>query len=232
MNPPSTRSSSISTVPDSPPPSAKTVGFVPLSPQSSRTLRKLHEDHEQTERGVSEAAAEESPAPEADDQVTRRSRPPIRRHRSDSDPSADRPVVQRRRRRRDESPLSNDEEIEVLPARFDSAGRPLDAQDPRGWTSRQGDFEYRPQSRNGTHVRGAWGVGGTDPEMVNRMAQGVGNILEGRQGFLGLLGNVLSHLPGPSGGGRREALEDTRDEEDEDDGRRRRRHRRRRDDLD
>lgn len=132
----------------------------------------------------------------------------MHRRRSGSDPSSDRPVVQRRRRSgRDGSPRSDEDEVEVLPDRFDSAGRPVDANDPRRWHSRTGEFEYRPRSggdgssSSGPHVQGAWGIHGTDPEMVNRMAQGVGSLLQGRQGWMGMIGNLLTSLPSSSGDG-------------------------------
>lgn len=248
-------------MPDNPTGSTtKSVTFIPLSPQSSRTLRKHHESQDKADREASVAAAaaaaaaaahdnarDPSPARDESIQDSPPRRPRFHRRRSDSDPSSDRPVIQRRRRRGYESPLSDEENaIEDLPDRFDAKGRPLDPTDPRRLHSRRGEFEYRPRDGGGgTHVEGAWGVQGTDPEMVNRVAQGVGNLLQGRQGWMGVLGNVLSSLPGPSsgddhggGGGsssgrRRGTLEYHRDDEDDDDyddDRRRRRHRRRRDD--
>lgn len=207
------------------PSATKSVVFIPLSPQSSRTLRRHRKTHEQ----------DTAPGTGLSDQVVQAKRPNFSRRRSDSDPSADRPLVQRHRRRRDEPPRLNEDEVEVLPDRFDSAGRPIDAAGPRPVHIRRGDFEYRPRSRSGTHVQGAWGVQGTDPEMVNRMAESVGSLLQGRQGLLGILGNVLTNLPGSSGvvgdgggGGARGAI--GYDQSDEDDTRRKgRRPRRRRD---
>lgn len=217
------RSSSVSTAFEGLAPSAtKSVAFIPLSPQSSRTLRKHHETHEQTERNA-------APDSELEDQAAGSRRPALNRRRSDSDPSADRPLIHRRRRRRNESPHSGEGDVEVLPDRFDSAGRPINPHDPRRWHTRQGDFEYNPRDRGGTHAQGAWGIQGTDPEMVNRMAGSVGSLLQGRQGFLGILGTVLTSLPGSSGtGGPRGAIEDEGSDDYDDDRQRRRRHRRRR----
>lgn len=228
---------------ENPAPSAtKSVSFA-LSPQSSRTLRKHHSDQEER----SATSRDEDRESDADSKTARPRRPgPPQRRRSGSDPSSDRP---RRRRGRDGSPRSDEDEVEVLPDRFDSAGRPVDANDPRRVHSRTGDFEYRPRDRDGgPHVQGAWGIHGTDPEMVNKMAQGVGSLLQGRQGWMGLVGNLLTSLPASSnndggGGGRRDGgrsghgmIEDDRDDVDDeyDDGRRRRqrRQRRRRDDDD
>ncbi len=146
-----------------------------------------------------------------------------------SDPSSNRPLITRRRTRRDESPDSelSEDEIEVLPDRFDAQGRPLD---PRGrpvggragdsrWHTRNGDFEYRsPRGRDGWNVRGQWGIGGTDPEAVERMVRGVTGAIQGGQGgWAGLLGGLLSGLQQPP-----DAHDQRRVEEDgQDDGSRR-----------
>ncbi|KAH8671322.1 hypothetical protein BX600DRAFT_510005 [Xylariales sp. PMI_506] len=228
---PHSRASSISTVLEEPPHYAKSVSFIPLSPQSSRTLRKLHESHENKGTQEIEDVERDDPTGATDlgSQVARRTRPAFYRRRSDSDPSSDRPGVQRRRQRRNLSPLSDDDDIEVLPDRFDAAGHPLDPGDPRRWTTRRGEFEYRPRHKNGSHVQGAWGIGGTDPEMVNRMAEGFGQLLQSRQGWVGVLGNVLSTIQGPNASGR--TIQDN-ENEDEDTRRRRRRYKHRHDDYD
>lgn len=199
------RSSSPSSEVMAPPaslPTNKSVQFIPLSPQSSQTLRKLHEAQER---------------------------------RSDTDPSSDRSLTQRRGRRQD-TDLSSENDVEVLPDRFDTSGRPLGSDDARRWATRGGSFEYRPQER-GTQMQGAWGVAGTDAELVNRMAESVGSLLEGKPGILGMLGSVISHLPSSSSGGggghggAREAVEDSRhDSEDEQERPRRTRRRRHRGD--
>lgn len=68
--------------------------------------------------------------------------------------------------------------------------------------------------------------------MVNSMAQSVGNLLQGKHGWMGILGSMLTNLPGPGHGAGREraAIEDER-ADDEDDGRRRRHRHRRYDDY-
>lgn len=167
---------------------------------------------------------------------------------------SDSPVLKRRRRRSrfgDESPSSEkgepNSDIEELPDRFDASGRPLDPRDPGGWSSRSGAFDYRPRHRrrrardDGSgdrdrdldedgdwSVRGSWGVGGTDPVVVDGIARTIGDVLEGRKSWVGVLGDVLlkGTLPGLDDGGngsgsgsgghaRRQAVID--DEEDEDD---------------
>ncbi|KAK7923005.1 hypothetical protein PG985_007076, partial [Apiospora marii] len=192
---PLSRSPSVSSEPATPPASLaanKSVSFIPLSPQSSQTLRKLHEAQD--------------------------------RH-SDSDLSSDRTLSHRRGRRRDPDLSSEENDVEVLPDRFDTSGRPLEPGDPGRWTSRGGSFEYRPRDR-GTQMQGAWGVGGTDADMVNRMAESVGSLLEGKSGLLGILGNVISHLP--KSDGVRGAVEDAKHDESEDEPERPRHTRRRR----
>jgi hypothetical protein len=187
------------------------------------TLRKHHKSQE--EKGRSSQGEDDDDIIELPNR-----RPHLRRKRSGSEPSSDRPPTHRRRRRlRDGSPQSDDDQIEILPDRFDAQGRPLDPGERkrRNWASRRGDFEYRSTERAGPHVEGAWQVGGTNPELVERMAQGVGNILEGRSGWMGLLGNLLTNLPAAGGDqGRRTIDDEGYDEDDEAESRGRRRRRR------
>ncbi|KAK7969410.1 hypothetical protein PG988_008483 [Apiospora saccharicola] len=192
---PPSRSTYVSSEPTTPPASLarkRSVTFIPLSPQSSQTLRKLHESQE--------------------------------RH-SDSDLSSDRTVTRRRGRRRDPDLSSEENDVELMPDRFDTSDRPLEPGDPGRWMTKGGSFEYRPRDK-GTQMQGAWGVGGTDADMVNRMAESVGSLLEGKSGCLGILGNVLSHLP--KSDGVRGAVEDAKHDESEDEPERPRRTRRRR----
>lgn len=142
-----------------------------------------------------------------------------KRRRNASDPSMDRPQpsssTSRRQHDRGGSDRSDSEdEIEVLPDRFDRHGRPMDGpaaggpsrQQQRGWTSRRGDFEYRsPRGSSGTHVRGTWGVAGTDPEQVERMVRDVTGLIGGEGvprgvgGWLGLAGKLLGGVMAPPG---------------------------------
>lgn len=171
-----------------------------------------------------------------------------RRRRSNSDPSSNRPLLSSSSRRRDRdgahgtdrpsssSPSRGGDEVELLPDRFDPLGRPVDPSssssrprrgDNGGWTERKGDFEYRSPKPGGTQARGAWAVGGTDPDQVERMMQDVTNLIgdgppKGVQGWLGLAGRLLGSgllggqgLPGLEGG-------EGSDEEGEGDGDRRR----------
>ncbi|KAK7721869.1 hypothetical protein SLS63_009394 [Diaporthe eres] len=145
----------------------------------------------------------------------------FRKRRRNSDPSANRPVVGRHRNELPESDRSesgSEEEVEVLPDRFDGSGRPIDPNAPSssrsarvrgGWTERRGDFEYRSPRPGGTQARGMWSVGGTDPDQVERMMQDVTGIIgdgppKGVSGWIGLAGRLLGSgilgahgLPGP-----------------------------------
>lgn len=116
-------------------------------------------------------------------------------------------VVPRRRfRKRRRNPASDrssgEEEIEVLPDRFDDQGRPLSGESRRGggngeWIQRRGDFEYRSPRPDGAQVRGAWGVAGTDADQIDRIVRDVSGVLasegppRGVGGWLGLAGRVL-----------------------------------------
>jgi hypothetical protein len=229
-------SRSDSTSLDSPPGPHKSVVFIPLSPQSSKTLARHHQQQEEhraddTERDVSSTSESESATDER--QVTQR--PPTHRRHS-SDPSSDRPALQRHRRARSWDSDSGSDDVEILPDRFDAQGRPVNE---RGrpvlrdqWTSRSGTFGFRPRggpSRTGTgdwDVRGGWGVGGTDPEVVERIVTDVQGVLSGHGGWASLLRDVVGGLQGQiqaSGSGQ----EQQRIEHGEEGGSRRRRRRRR-----
>jgi hypothetical protein len=114
------------------------------------------------------------------------------RLRRGSDPSWDRPLVSRRRHDRGYDD-DDDDEVEYLPNRFDAYGRPLDRRSSShgAWSTRSGQFERRAQRPGDWDVRGAWQVGGTDPEVLERMVRGVTGALEGRKGWMGLIGDVL-----------------------------------------
>jgi hypothetical protein len=128
--------------------------------------------------------------------------------------SDDESYFSRRRHRDDDS--SSDAAVEVLPDRFDKHGKPLDKRSrSRGWTSRSGYFERKPKHKDDWDIKGAWQVGGTDSEAVEQIVRGVTGALEGKGGWLGILGNVLGELHQPE---EREAIADGPHE-----GRRRRR---------
>lgn len=122
----------------------------------------------------------------------------------------------------DRSDNEDEEEIEVLPDRFDPQGRPLDSRTRSGtamsgWTQRRGDFAYRP-SGGGTHVVGSWGIAGTDPAHVESMVRNVSGVLAGEMprglgGWLGLAGRVLGGVmePPPSALGEGSGSEVSRD---------------------
>lgn len=233
------------------------VKWVPLSPQSSRTLLRHRKEHagSQSEADASDLENDN------DSQLVQPSK--TRRRRRKSDPSSDRPVVSRRKAATSDHSSPDGEEVtEVLPDRFDPAGRPLDARGARTpkWTTRQGDFEYRNPKPAGWNMRGEWGVAGTDPDAVESIVRDFQGVLSGGQGVGGLLGlagrllgggllgqNEEGHQHdegGGSAGGASEISRDSRgkgirrindhgyddndgDEDDEGNGRRRRRRRRR-----
>jgi hypothetical protein len=114
----------------------------------------------------------------------------------------------------------SEEDIEELPDRFDSDGRPIDDRNPGDgprWTSRSGEFQRRPRRPGDWDVRGAWHVGGTDDIQVDRLARSFTEALDGRRSWLGVIGEAL----GGSGLlGQPQERRGLRDEEE--DGRRRR----------
>ncbi|KAK2680829.1 hypothetical protein RAB80_002622 [Fusarium oxysporum f. sp. vasinfectum] len=172
---------------------AKSVVFGPLSPKSSMTMRRHREET---------AAKEEKERQEQEAHDLLQGLVPAR-PRSKSTPPAmemDDYFGQRRRHRDDDS--SSDEPVEELPDRFD----------------RQGDFQYKPRHRDDWDIKGAWQVAGTDSQAVDQLVRGVTGALEGKGGWLGLIGNILGGLQEPE---QREAIEDGGHER----RRRRRRHR-------
>lgn len=190
-----------------------------MSPQSSRTLRRHHEESAKTSplnlseddehddkdvgsssRGDTELVPFKYRSSLGGDASS--TRPRRRRY---TDPSSDRPLVSHARQRdrslrRDSASDDEEDVVEYLPDRFDSRGRPLDGSGlsrghslPPGMHSRRGDFEYRsPRGPDGLHMRGQWGVMGTDSEAVERIVKNVTGVLEGKQSWLGLVGGLLS----------------------------------------
>lgn len=202
---------------DQPSQGAKSVVFIPLSPKSSKTLqrhRRQQAEAEETE-AREKTKEEKKKEKEASEDEGQYELAPARRHpRSRSEPGS---------RRSDES--DSDVSVENLPDRFDSRGRRLNGRSSsqQRWTSRQGEFERRPQHEGDWDVKGAWQVAGTEGEAVERIVRGVTGVLEGKQNWIGLLGEVLAGgLEGGGVVGQRRELED-RDEEQE----RRRKYRKR-----
>ncbi|KFA77253.1 hypothetical protein S40288_01300 [Stachybotrys chartarum IBT 40288] len=205
---------------------SKSVVFIPLSPKSSMTMERHKRQQAASEAGPSKLkeSSEQEEVEEAEALAGTRPRP---RRRRSSDPSSDRPLVRRSGTRNHESGVSDEEEVEVLPDRFDPNGAPVDGRTgQRKWTSRSGDFVRRPQHDGDWDVRGAWQVGGTEAETVERLAKTVTGVLEGRNTWMQLLGGVMSGgLLLPEAEPRPDDRGHGRIEDDEDD--RRAKHRRR-----
>lgn len=165
----------------SPPPNddqtvPKSVGFIPLSPKSSQTLRQHHREIAQKDHDSDpETSSQLVPAHSASSH---------RRSRRLSDSTHNRPYT----------PDSDDEDVvELLPDRFDFQGRPLDRPPVSRTYSRQGDFVYRsPRPERGWNVKGRWAVAGTDERQVENIVHKVTDVIEGRGSMLGLLGGILS----------------------------------------
>lgn len=204
-----------------PPTASKSVSFIPLSPKSSRTMERHR--REQVEGSEGEDWDNRDP-----DSHPRDNRFDSNRRRS-SDPTPH-PLVQRSRRSRDDSSGSDSDDIEVLPDRFDSRGRPLHGRSASqdGWTTRRGTFRREPQRPGGWDVSGAWQVSGTDGEAVDKLVRDFTGALDGHKGWMGVLGQVLGSglLPGAAGPSNEEHGSGRQRHEhdvDDDDGRRRRR---------
>lgn len=173
------------------PTSTSKVKFIPLSPKSSQTLQKLQRHRLKTSEWPGGDAHIEDEA-----LTSRNERPRNPRRRSGSDVSSNRPRVQRRRRRGGDSPNSDGgSEIEYLPDRFDSSGRPLRTERSLNDIPREGEFEHVPRDENDVHIRGAWrAFGDPDPALVSGIAQAVGGLLRPGSGLMGLLGQAIRDI--------------------------------------
>ena len=176
--------------------------------QSEREEEEIDEDEEIEERGGNNDG--------------RLSRFNTQSHRRGSDPTSN------RSRNIHHSSSDSESEVEDIPDRFDRHGQPLDPRDRLrhstggggAMTTRSGQFERRPQHDGDWAIQGAWQVGSTDHEAVDRLVRNVTGALEGRGGWMSVLGDVL----GANG-----RLGDVDERSEDDDNRRRRRRRRRRD---
>ncbi|KAF1730078.1 hypothetical protein CRV24_009535 [Beauveria bassiana] len=124
----------------------------------------------------------------------------------------------------------SEEEIQNLPDRFDSEGRRLDRRSVSHdrWTSRSGAFRRQSQRPGNFNVQGAWHVGGTNKEAVERLAHGVTNALDGRGSWMQVLGEVLSEGAlgaTPNSQGQHMRVESGGDEDGDEEKRRRRKRR-------
>lgn len=102
--------------------------FAPLSPTSSRRLRRHRQNRSRSRSAIPPESADKAYDASNSDSPPPRHR---RRKRRGTDPSTNRPNPHRRKRRhhstRSPSPASDDSgDVEILPNRFDSEGRPLD----------------------------------------------------------------------------------------------------------
>lgn len=199
-----------------------------MSPQSSQTLLRVRQnrsksrDNAKSDDSDRDSDRDDRADDRADDKDSSAPRRRFRkRRRSNSDPSSDRPDVARRRdgnATEPDRPSSSGDEVELLPDRFDAQGRlvagPRERQSSlpsrsrrgdKGWTERKGDFEYRSPKPGGAQARGAWSVGGTDPDQVERLMRDVTDLIgdgppKGVGGWLGLAGRLLgSGLLGSGG---------------------------------
>lgn len=156
---------------------------------------------------MSQIEVVESETQTSEEEERRESRQPARpvlTRRRSSDPSSDRPVMRRQATGRgasmSETDNDDDDDVEDLPDRFDRDGQPLHGQgvNPPRWTSRRGDFRKKPQRPGGWDVSGSWQVAGSDGVAVDRLARSFTEALEGRRGWLGVLGEAFGgSLPPP-----------------------------------
>ncbi|EGX92309.1 hypothetical protein CCM_03681 [Cordyceps militaris CM01] len=210
----SNRTQSADNARPSPEAAAKSVSFIPMSPKSTRTM-EMHRRQQELAGDGDISTHEDGISANDPDRSVARQRPL-------SDITHNRP---RSRGRSLDS--DSDEQVEEIPARFDDQGSPLDGRSAshKRWRSLSGEFQSKPQRPGDWDVQGAWHVGGTNQEAVERLALGVTNALEGRGSWMQVLGEVLgSGVLGPNPGGQAQQLqlEEGRNQGDEEMRRRRR----------
>ncbi|KAM3460773.1 hypothetical protein NHJ6243_005569 [Beauveria neobassiana] len=159
----------------------KSVTFIPMSPKSTQTMEMHRRQQEEAANGDALTQEEYSAPGNQDGRVAHQRR--------SSDTTHDRGGDRGRSHESD-----SEEEIQNLPDRFDSEGRRLDRRSVSHdrWTSRSGAFRRQSQRPGNFNVQGAWHVGGTNKEAVERLAHGVTNALDGRGSWMQVLGEVLS----------------------------------------
>ncbi|CAG9947432.1 unnamed protein product, partial [Clonostachys rosea f. rosea IK726] len=144
-----------------------------------------------------------------------------RGEREERDPSSERRIV-RRPSRKSRSPASgSDDDVEILPDRFDDSGSPVSEHRPRRShhrNSRSADYHHRSRHPEDQDRRGSWQFGGADPQLMDTVVRGVTSVMEGKKNWVSLLGDVLGS--GVIGGLGAQALQ-----EEDDHDRRRHRHR-------
>jgi len=178
-----------------PSPVSRSVSFAPLSPTSTRALpassknpalRKHHTNPELSPISDNDSLASSPDYQNSPEHSHNHDHHHRRRRRRNSDPSSDRPHTpskQRRRRHHDDE----EEEVEVLPDRFDREGRYIGRD--------------RSLSRSAAGLGGGEGSG-SQQEMVEKLVEGFGDVVEGRASWKDLLKGVLMpELMGQGQGG-------------------------------
>lgn len=214
------------------------MSFGPLSPTSSKTMLRHKKEHD----AKSESDSSESEGDRRRENQFKRS---SRHRRLTSDTTHDRsPNRDGEGRRRRHRHSDSDDDVENLPDRFDSHGKPLDGgrHGKNRIVTRSGEFHRPAQRPGGMEVHGGWALGGTDPEQIEKLVRNVTGALEGRKSWVSVIGEVLGgdmlgqlagplagvlQPPGGGSGGGGEGEGRRRQIEDDDDDRERRHKRRR-----
>lgn len=200
-------------------------------------MEKHKKDHDAKSESDGSGSEDGSGDGRRENQFNRSSR--HRRQSSDTthDRSPNRDGESRRRRHRRSD---SDDDVQDLPERFDSHGKPLDGgrHGKNRSITRSGEFHRPAQQPGGLNVLGGWQLGGTDPEQIEKLVRNVTGALEGRRSWVSVIGEVLGgdmlgQLAGPLAGqlagviqpGGGDGEEKRREIEDEDGERRHKRRR-------
>ncbi|PTB41101.1 hypothetical protein M441DRAFT_80518 [Trichoderma asperellum CBS 433.97] len=168
----------------------KSVSFGPLSPTSTITMKRHKKEHELRSESDSSESEGRSSDTRRENQFNRSNR----HRRQSSDTTHDRsPNRGHEGRHRRHHYSDSDDEVENLPDRFDSHGRPLDGgrHGRSRLTTRSGEFHRLADRPGGLSIHGGWQLAGTDPEQIQKIVSGVTGALQGRRSWVSVVGDVL-----------------------------------------
>ncbi|PHH65578.1 hypothetical protein CDD81_2013 [Ophiocordyceps australis] len=161
----------------------KSVTFIPLSPRSSQTLQRHREQQAASIKAALERPRDQEPGTKRQGDKTH-GRSGLERRSGDGS-RLDRAAASKR------ALPERQDDVELLPDRFDAQGRPLDSSGHEGWTAKRGEFERPARHAGDWHVGASWQVAGTDAQAVDRLVSDVTDVLAGQQNWMAVLGNAL-----------------------------------------
>ncbi|PHH82137.1 hypothetical protein CDD82_6895 [Ophiocordyceps australis] len=161
----------------------RSVSFIPLSPRSSQTMQRHKEQQAASTKAALERTRDEKTGMKRQGDQTH-GRPGLERQSGHDRAAASRRALP-----------EGEDEVELLPDRFDAQGKPMDTSGRLvghdGWTIRRGEFERPARHAGDWHVKGSWQAASTDAQAMDRLVSDVTDVLAGQQNWAAVLGKVL-----------------------------------------